>query len=133
MYMKMLVVAGVIAAGPISAKQTYAAYEGTAASQIGTGGTKITKNGIDYWTTGSPARRYQILGVLIDARKGRITDGSVLGSKSVAEKAKAAGGDAVLLETAEARGAGIAGLPTRTDQLTRTTTQITVIKYLPPE
>jgi len=40
------------------AKIDFAAYEGPPQIIQGTGGTKITKNGIDYWTTGTPSRRY---------------------------------------------------------------------------
>lgn len=116
-----------------SAKQTYAAYEGTDSIRTGTGGTKITKNGIDYWTSGTPPRRYQVLGLLIDARKDRVTDGNVLGSKSVAEKTIAAGGDAVLIGSADARMNGVAGNGNVANIITRTTTQLLVVKYLPAE
>ena len=76
------------------AKQEYATYEGLDAIQQGRGGTKITKNGIDYWTNGTPPRRFQVLGFLTDARKNRLVDGNVVGSKSVAEKTLRVGGSA---------------------------------------
>lgn len=113
----MLVIA---AAVPVAAEQTYAAYEGPAAIQTGTGGTKITKNGIDYWTAGTPPRRYQVLGMLIDARKNRASDGEVLGSKSVAKRTLDVGGNAVLFGDQRSVGAN----------LVRTTTQLQVVKYL---
>lgn len=105
---------------PVAAEQTYAAYEGIAAIQTGTGGTKITKNGIDYWTSGTPPRRYQVLGMLIDARKNRASDGEVLGSKSVAKRTLDVGGSAVIFGDQRSVGA----------DLVRTTTQLLVVKYL---
>ena len=105
---------------PVAAEQTYAAYEGIAAIQTGTGGTKITKNGIDYWTSGTPPRRYQVLGMLIDARKNRASDGEVLGSKSVAKRTLDVGGNAVIVGDQRSVGA----------DLVRTTTQLQVVKYL---
>lgn len=141
------IIVGVVLASvtvtPLSARQTYASYEGTDAIQIGVGGTRITKNGIDYWTTGSPARRFQILGILTDARKNRLTDGNVLGSKSVAEKTLAAGGDAVIIDASDTRSVGFAHSSSTYFNgnnalnfgsghvIDRTTTQLIVIKYLP--
>lgn len=72
----------------------------------GVGGTLVEKNGIDYWTTGDPPRRYQILGVINDARDNRIWSGDAIGSKKVAKLAKAAGGDAVVLQ---GRGSEVVG------------------------
>jgi len=119
---------------PVAAEQTFAAYEGPAAIQTGTGGTKITKNGIDYWTSGTPPRRYQVLGILTDARKDRPTDGNVLGSKSVAKRTLEAGGNAVIFGDQSAKVSGASAFATEsfaaTTIQTRTTTQLLVVKYL---
>ena len=121
-------------ATPALSEQVYAAYEGAASIQLGTGGTKVTANGIDYWTTGTPPRRYQILGILTDARKDRRADGHVLGSKSVARRAIDVGGNAVIFENSESRLSGVGGfagdayLAGRT--VYRTTTHLIVVKYL---
>ena len=141
----LLVAFGALAASPVQAKQTYASYEGADAVQVGTGGTKLAKNGIDYWTTGSPPRRFQVLGIITDARKNRAFDGDVLGSKSIAKLATKAGGDAVIMGTGDIRNVGTVssfnanaygnsawGTGFRRT-ITRTTTQIIVIRYLPEQ
>lgn len=84
--------------GQVQAKSHFAAYEGKDAVQEGRGGTRVTKNGIDYWTTGAPPRRYQIIGIITDKRcLGSKLCGSAEGSPAVAEAAKAVGGDAVIM------------------------------------
>ncbi|MCZ8018641.1 hypothetical protein [Novosphingobium sp.] len=40
------------------AKIEFSEYSGPELIERGEGGTKITKNGIDYWTSGKPPRRY---------------------------------------------------------------------------
>lgn len=124
------------------AKQDYATYEGADAIRTGAGGSRISKNDIDYWTTGTPPRRYQILGILTDARKNRLLDGNVIGSKSVAKIVKSAGGDAVIVAGSETRDWGTIGTADgdisgstfsgsfNSISITRTTTQLLVIKYL---
>ena len=121
-------------ASPALSEQVFAAYEGPASIQLGAGGTKITANGIDYWTTGTPPRRYQVLGVLTDARKDRRSDGHVVGSKSVARRTIDAGGNAVIFDEATSKLSGVGGyvgsgfFAGRT--INRTTTQLMVVKYV---
>lgn len=79
------------------AKIDFAAYEGTPVIKVGTGGTKITKNGIDYWTTGEPPRRYQVIGAVQDKRDETWDGGHAIGSPSIAKKVRKAGGDAVIV------------------------------------
>jgi hypothetical protein len=131
-----------LVAAPVAAKQDYASYEGKDAIQEGHGGTKVAKNGIDFWTSGSPPRRFQVLGILTDARKDRLLDGNVIGSKSVAKKTLEAGGNAVIVagsdtaaagfvqfNNAYANGNGFSGNSTGR-MVNRTTTRLIVIKYL---
>lgn len=134
--------AALLISSPALAKQEYATYEGADAIRTGAGGSRISKNGIDYWTTGTPPRRYQILGILTDARKNRLLDGNVIGSKSVAKIVKSAGGDAVIVAGSETRDWGTIGTTDgdisgstfsgtfNSISITRTTTQLLVIKYL---
>lgn len=83
--------------GQAEAKSHFVAYEGKDSVQEGRGGTKVAKNGIDYWTTGLPPHRYQILGIITDKRCiGSKLCGDPVGSPAIAEAAKAAGGNAVL-------------------------------------
>ena len=86
------------------AKIDFAIYEGPTRVLEGEGGTKISKNGIDYWTTGTPPRRYQILGFVQDKRDEYWDGGQAVGSPNIAKKVKAAGGDAVILQTQEEAG-----------------------------
>jgi hypothetical protein len=84
-------------ATPAIAREHFQVYEGRNSIQEGQGGTRVSANGIDYWTTGTPPRRYQILGVIVDKRcLGRIC-GDPVGSKSVAETVKQNGGDAIIV------------------------------------
>ncbi|MCX7267145.1 MAG: hypothetical protein NTU75_01245, partial [Sphingomonadales bacterium] len=83
------------------AKIDFAIYEGPPKVATGEGGTKITKNGIDYWTTGTPPRRYQIIGFVQDRRDELMDGGHAIGSPSIASKVKRAGGNAVIVESQE--------------------------------
>jgi hypothetical protein len=78
--------------------QQYAAYEGRDADRQGDGGTKMSADGIDFWTTGAPPRRYRVLGILTDTRRDRRIAAESFPS-DVAEKVKEVGGDAVLYLT----------------------------------
>ncbi len=43
---------------------------------IGSGGTKITTDGVDFWTSGNPPRAYLVLGVLMDSEDAPARRGS---------------------------------------------------------
>ena len=88
-----------IVATPASAqaKIEFSAYEGPEQIVTGQGGTKITKNGIDYWTSGTPPRRYQVIGRITDKRDEDWDGGHAIGSPTVAKKVKRAGGSAVIM------------------------------------
>lgn len=119
------------------AKIDFAAYEGPPKVIDGEGGTKITKNGIDYWTTGTPPRRYQVIGFVQDKRDEYWDGGHAIGSPSIAKKVKAAGGDGVILQTQEE--AGKSGGYGSSNQFfgwfaaggSKTITRMLVVKYLP--
>lgn len=91
------------------AKVQFSAYEGPEAIRIGEGGTKITKNGIDYWTSGTPPRRYQVVGLITDKRDEEWDGGHAVGSPNVAGKVKKAGGNAVILQSQTEGGSGGGG------------------------
>lgn len=121
------------------AKIDFAAYEGPPRIEQGEGGTKITKNGIDYWTTGTPPRRYQIIGFVQDKRDEFWDGGQAVGSPSIAKKVKAAGGNAVIMQSQEE--AGKSGGLASGNQFyawgmsggSKTITRMLVVKYLPDE
>lgn len=118
------------------AKIDFAVYEGPPQIQVGSGGTKITKNGIDYWTTGTPPRRYQIIGFVQDKRDETWDGGHAVGSPNIAKKVRKAGGDAVIIQSQDEAGkAGSYG----TGMLgglfmgggSKTVTRMLVVRYLP--
>jgi len=119
------------------AKIQYSAYEGAPRVETGNGGTKITKNGIDYWTSGAPPRRYQVIGMVTDKRDEDWDGGHAIGSPSIAGKVKAAGGDAVIVQSQEEGGrGGGAGFGTGLSAFfamggSKTMTSMLVVKYLP--
>ena len=125
----------VLVSAPLSAKQTFASYEGETSVHTGTGGPRITANGIDYWTSGTPPRRYQLLGVFTDARKDRLFDGDVIGSRSVAKLNLAAGGSAVIVSDQSVKDAGLVASYgngfAAAQAVNRTTTRLLVVRYLP--
>ena len=63
----------------------------------GQGGSRTTANGIDFWTTGDPPRRYQIIGIIRDNRGTGAFFGNAIGSSGIAKKVREVGGDAVIL------------------------------------
>ena len=82
---------------PASAKTRYEAYEARNAVVEGQGGSRTTANGIDFWTTGDPPRRYQIIGIIRDNRGTGAFFGNAIGSSGIAKKVREVGGDAVIL------------------------------------
>lgn len=121
------------------AKIDFALYEGKPVIKTGEGGTKITKNGIDYWTSGEPPRRYQLIGMVQDKRDEMWDGGHAVGSPSIARKVKNAGGDAVIIESQEEAGKG-GSFGTANNFFgffasgsSKTVTRMLVVKYLPDE
>lgn len=106
--MRTIIVAlALIVSGSAYAKARFQPYEGRDSVVEGRGGTRITKHDIDYWTMGDPPRRYQILGILIDKRGTGKLAGDAVGSKSVAEATKGAGGNAVIIMGSQTRMTGV--------------------------
>lgn len=55
-------------APPASARAKFVTYEGKDAISEGRGGTKVVAHGVDFWTTGDPPKRFQVLGIITDKR-----------------------------------------------------------------
>jgi hypothetical protein len=73
----------------------YYTYSGSRVCQ-GAGGAARSIDGIDFWIEGSPAKRFQVIGVITDDRRGsRIA--MALRNGVIAKLAKQNGGDAVML------------------------------------
>ena len=138
------VLAVALATQPANAKTRFERYEARDSIVEGNGGSRIEKDGVDFWTMGDPPRRYQIIGIIRDNRGTGPLHGNAIGSSGIAKKVREVGGDAVILlnqnsalkgiysqgqATAngnQAFGSGIA-IPIQE----RTTTFI-VVKYLEP-
>jgi hypothetical protein len=89
-------------AGPSIAGPEFLTYEGRNAVHEGQGGEKKTVDGVDFWMTGDPPHRFQVLGSLTDRRHQSGLIGAIRMSTldpDIAKAAKAAGGDAVILES----------------------------------
>lgn len=107
------------------ARTTFHFYDGNDSIRTGSGGTRITSNGIDYWTSGQPPKKYQIIGVIVDDRGtshaalNSALDGKVIGSRKIARMCKQNGGHAVIVDIKD------------TDEYSgRETTTLLVVKYL---
>lgn len=100
-----------ISAAP-SLAQEFTAYEGKKAVTEGDGGAKKTVQGIDFWSDGTPPRKFQLLGYISDRRHksglfGMISMSNLEGS--IADVAKKNGGDAVILMASESETLGFVG------------------------
>jgi len=82
---------------PASAGKRFMAYEGRDAVREGVGGTKVTTDGIDFWTTGTPPHRFQVLGIIDDKRGSGLVAGKAVGAHSIAKMIRDAGGNAALV------------------------------------
>jgi hypothetical protein len=73
---------------------TYYTYSGSPV-YTGQGGASKNVNGIDFWVIGTPPRKFRIIGYIEDSRKRGLIENATR-DPNVADKAKAAGGDAVI-------------------------------------
>jgi hypothetical protein len=97
----------VVVAGP-----DFLQYEGRNAVHEGQGGERKTVDGVDFWMRGDPPHRYQVLGSLSDRRHKTGLYGAIRMSgleSDIAKAAKAAGGDAVILEGEQDEVTGVTG------------------------
>ena len=97
-------------ASPAAAKVQFAAYEGPESVQIGNGGAKTTESGVDFWTHGTPPRRYQILGFMTDSRADKRFSGNAIGSEGLAKRVLKLGGNALIVVDQNSRAAGMTGI-----------------------
>jgi hypothetical protein len=113
----------------------FAAYEGPDAVRVGTGGAKLVENGLDIWTEGNPPRRYQVLGFFTDERSNSPLSGKAYKSRSVADRVRALGGNALIIVERNSEDAGITAVAgpygmIRGIQRKRITTLMQVVRYL---
>ena len=84
----------------------------------GTGGTALTKDGVDFWSAGQTPRRYRVLGTIVDRRGSGRFSGNAVGSSGVAKQIRKLGGDGVLV---------MSQVPDYGDQIATT---MMVVKYV---
>ena len=126
-----------LVAAPAVAGVEFATYEGPDAIQTGTGGAKLTKDGIDFWTVGTPPRRYQVLGFLTDTRSDKLLSGKAIGSSGLAKRVRDTGGNALIVLDRDKQAAGVVGAintngwPSWGRKVHEITTQFVVVRYLP--
>jgi len=83
----------------------FQAWEGRNSVVEGRGGIKKVVDGMDVWTYGDPPRRFQVLGIIQDERPGGIIPMAQL-KHDIVQKARAAGGNAVIFVSSESQLAG---------------------------
>lgn len=127
---RFIFLAALLASTPAIAGTKFAAYEGRDTVQEGQGGTRVEAHGVDFWTTGAPPRRYEILGVLSDTRGAGPLHGEAVGSKRVAAQIRERGGQAAILldQDSQVRGGVVAGGAVMLAR--RNTTKLLVIRYV---
>lgn len=139
--MRKLIVAAVailmVSTTAAEARGQFIPYEGDNARHTGTGGTSIARDGVEFWTSGTPARRFEILGTLSDTRASGVTSPDPVGSASLARQARRLGGDGLILASRSERRDGFVGVwsagqsfgPTG-NRVNYTTTTFVVVRYL---
>jgi hypothetical protein len=79
------------------AQTEYYTYSGSPV-MIGTGGASKNVNGIDLWITGTPPRKFQVIGYITDSRFGGPI--AMAGRNAgMAAEAKRAGGDGLIMSS----------------------------------
>jgi len=94
---------GLLLASPAPAGTQLLTYDGPDAIKQGHGGEKKVVDGVDFWLSGSPPRRFQVLGSIEDERHKTGLFGALSMSgleNDIARQARSAGGDAVILTDA---------------------------------
>ncbi|CAG9165064.1 hypothetical protein LMG23992_00210 [Cupriavidus laharis] len=103
-------------------------YEGSHALREGRGGARETVDGIDIWTRGEPSGPYEVLAyTTVESPEGWI-GGRILLSR-VAERVRAAGGDAAVLGVERSRVDSTPLDRGRTMLEGRRVVEITIVRY----
>lgn len=87
----------VSAAFPAAARGMFRPYDGDNALHTGNGGTSVARDGVEFWTDGTPARRFEILGTLTDTRSVGLSGRDSVGSRSIARQTRSLGGDGLIV------------------------------------
>lgn len=132
-----LAILSVMASAPAMARGRFIAYDGDNARHTGTGGTSLAREGVEFWTDGTPARRFEILGTLTDERSSSVTTPDPVGSASLARQARSLGGDGLIVASRRTSSDGAVGSWSGGDTISwsgrrayLTTTTFVVVRYL---
>ncbi len=107
----------------------YQPYEGKNNLYEGEGGSKVTKDGIDFWANGAPPRKYTIIGV-VDAEIGEgLGDNDILRS-AVASEVKKQGGHAAIQMASGSSFGGVMPIGGMMYALNNKKVRYQVIKYV---
>lgn len=119
------------AAVPATAKTTVSLYDGPDAVRTGTGGSKTVSHDVEYWVTGTPPRRFRLIGFAVTQKD--------LDAGSVAKTVKEAGGNAAIVLDQSTQDDGVRtfvlkGINDEPIAITRrdttTTSKLAIIRYL---
>lgn len=129
------------ASGGAQATRVFERYEGPPIIQTGSGGTKLERDGIEYWTKGTPHRTYLLIGVIKDTRPNNVLNPDALGSKGTSKYVRRLGGDAVIVSRKDVLDGGERLVTTKYGNTTTTqvirdefiVTEMIVIKYINDE
>ena len=95
--LSLILALSVVLPAAASAKAVFLPHQGEPTLVSGRGGTSLPSHGITVWSDGTPAKKFQVLGVIRDERTDKAFDGSALTSAAVAKLVRAHGGDAVVV------------------------------------
>ncbi len=100
----------------------------------GQGGTMDVVDGIEIWKSGTPPRRYEVIGYIDDTRRvtGLINQARLKGLPGkLARIAKANGGDAIIAVSEDESATGVAGNAYGAVVVKERTSRFAVVRYLP--
>ena len=140
-----ILIAAALSSAPALAKTKYEPLETrTPMIEIGNGGTRTQKHGVDYWTSGTPPIRFQVIGIITDTRGSGRLAGDAVGSKAIAKLVKLHGGNGVVILARGSKPVGVVSGGSATAYgnnaygsgwssiVSNTRTSLAVIKYLNP-
>jgi len=124
-----VVLASLLTVGCSTVSTNFKPFEGKSDVVEGKGGTKVVVDGMEIWENGDPPRKYKVIGIIEDSRGGGLPMNSL--KEDMVEKAREAGGDALIQGDSESEITGYA--PTyagMSGTLRKNHAKFTVIKYV---
>ena len=107
----------------------FQAYEAKANRFEGTGGTKVTVDGVDFWANGAPPRQYEILGIVTSEIGSGYGDEGIIRS-AVAKEVSKRGGNAAIEVNNNNSFTGVVNVSNYYVATSKKTMRFAVIRYL---